>query len=102
MLFEHHVLTSTQIVDIAFPSRRAANLRLRDLYQWGVLHRFQPHRTRGSHPMHYVLDTAGAVALAHETGLPPRNSATTANARSDAPTRCSSATPSAATACSPT
>ncbi|UJW32610.1 replication-relaxation family protein [Saccharothrix sp. AJ9571] len=72
MLFEHHVLTSTQIVDIAFPSRRAANLRLRDLYRWGVLHRFQPHRDFGSHPMHYVLDTAGAVAIAHEAGLDPK------------------------------
>lgn len=69
MLFEHRVLTSTQIVDIAFPGRRAANLRLRNLYQWGVVHRFQPHRNLGSHPMHYVLDTAGAVALAHEDGL---------------------------------
>ncbi|WP_033293131.1 replication-relaxation family protein [Amycolatopsis jejuensis] len=72
MLFEHHVLTSTQIIDIAFPSRRAANLRLRNLYQWGVVHRFQPHRDRGSHPMHYVLDTAGAVALAREDGIDPR------------------------------
>lgn len=69
MLFEHHVLTSTQIVDIAFPGRRAANLRLHNLYRWGVVHRFQPHRSLGSHPMHYVLDTAGAVALAHEDGL---------------------------------
>ncbi|MGC7097652.1 replication-relaxation family protein [Amycolatopsis lurida] len=69
MLFEHKVLTSTQIIDITFPSRRAANLRLRNLYQWGVLHRFQPHRYPGSHPMHYVLDTAGAVALAREAGL---------------------------------
>ncbi|KAA9159482.1 hypothetical protein FPZ12_020320 [Amycolatopsis acidicola] len=72
MLFEHHVLTSTQIVDIAFPGRRAANLRLRNLYQWGVVHRFQPHRDRGSHPMHYVLDTAGAVALAREEGIDPK------------------------------
>ncbi|MGA6164152.1 replication-relaxation family protein [Amycolatopsis magusensis] len=72
MLFEHHVLTSTQIVEFAFPGRRAANLRLRDLYRWGVLHRFQPHRDLGSHPMHYVLDTAGAVAIAHEAGLDPK------------------------------
>lgn len=72
MLFEHHVLTSTQIIDIAFTGRRAANLRLRNLYQWGVVHRFQPHRDRGSHPMYYVLDTAGAIALAREDGLDPK------------------------------
>ncbi|WP_410660931.1 replication-relaxation family protein [Amycolatopsis sp. lyj-112] len=72
MLFEHHVLTSTQIIDIAFTGRRAANLRLRNLYQWGVVHRFQPHRDRGSHPMYYVLDTAGAVALARENGIDPK------------------------------
>ncbi|SEP54048.1 Replication-relaxation [Amycolatopsis saalfeldensis] len=72
MLFEHHVLTSTQIIDIAFTGRRAANLRLRNLYQWGVVHRFQPHRDRGSHPMYYVLDTAGAVALAREDGIDPK------------------------------
>lgn len=73
MLFEHHVLTSTQIVDIAFAGRRSANLRLRSLYQWGVVHRFQPHRHQGSHPMHYVLDTAGAVALARENGIAPKD-----------------------------
>ncbi len=73
MLFEHHVLTSTQTVDIAFAGRRSANLRLRRLYQWGVVHRFQPHREHGSHPMHYVLDTAGAVALAREAGIDPKD-----------------------------
>ncbi|WP_414943847.1 replication-relaxation family protein [Amycolatopsis sp. cmx-11-32] len=72
MLFEHHVLTSTQIIDIAFAGRRAAKLRLRNLYKWGVVHRFQPHRDRGSHPMYYVLDTAGAVTLAREEGIDPK------------------------------
>jgi hypothetical protein len=68
MLFEHHVLTTDQITELAFPSRRYTNARLRLLYQWGVVHRFQPHRTFGSYPMHYVLDTAGALVLAHELG----------------------------------
>ena len=71
MLFEHKVFTTHQIVDLAFPTRRAANLRLLNLHKWGVLHRFQPHRDRGSHPMHYVLDTAGATLLAHENGVEP-------------------------------
>lgn len=71
MFFEHKVFTTHQIVDLAFPTRRAANLRLLNLHKWGVLHRFQPHRDRGSHPMHYVLDIAGATLLAHENGLEP-------------------------------
>jgi hypothetical protein len=71
MLFEHKVFTSHQIIDLAFPSRRAANLRLLNLYTWGVLHRFQPIRDTGSHPMHYVLDSAGAAALAYEEGIEP-------------------------------
>ena len=69
MLFEHRVLTTDQITALCFAGRRATNQRLRLLYQWGVVHRFQPHRTLGSHPMHYVLDTAGAVVLAHELGV---------------------------------
>lgn len=68
MLFEHHVLTTDQITQLAFPSRRYTNARLRLLYEWGVVHRFQPHRTFGSYPMHYVLDTAGALVLAHQLG----------------------------------
>jgi hypothetical protein len=56
MLFEHKVFTTHQIIDLAFPSVRAANMRLLNLTRWGVLHRFQPHRDVGSHPMHYVLD----------------------------------------------
>lgn len=71
MLFEHKVFTTHQIVDLAFPTRRAANLRLLNLHKWGLLHRFQPHRDVGSHPMHYVLDTAGATLLAHEDGIDP-------------------------------
>jgi hypothetical protein len=68
MVFEHHVLTTDQITQLCYPSRRCANARLRLLYQWGLVHRFQPQRTLGSHPMHYVLDTAGALVLAHQLG----------------------------------
>jgi Replication-relaxation len=71
MVFEHKVLTTHQIVELCFPTRRTANLRLRNLRDWGVLHRFQPHRALGSHPMHYVLDSAGATLLAHEDGIEP-------------------------------
>ena len=69
MLFEHKVFTSHQIAQLAWPSIRAANLRLLQLYRWRVIDRFQPFVTLGSAPMHYVLDIAGATALAHEDGL---------------------------------
>ena len=71
MLFEHRVFTTHQIVELAFPSVRAANHRLRELYQWRVLDRFQPFVTLGAQPMHYVLDVAGAAGLAFEEGLDP-------------------------------
>ncbi|MFC0105531.1 replication-relaxation family protein [Kibdelosporangium aridum] len=50
MLFEHKVLTTHQIIDLAFPSRRSANQRLLNLYSWRVVHRFQPYLTTGSSP----------------------------------------------------
>ncbi|GAA5109020.1 hypothetical protein GCM10025762_15240 [Haloechinothrix salitolerans] len=71
MLAEHRVLTSTQLTQLAFPSRRAANLRLRQLYQWRVVNRFQPFIGRGRAPMFYVLDITGAHVLAHEDGTDP-------------------------------
>lgn len=71
MLHEHRVLTSTQIRQLAFPSARAANQRLLELHRWRVIDRFQPFVTRGSAPMHYVLDTAGATTLAAEHGIEP-------------------------------
>lgn len=73
MLYEHKVLTTHHMVALAFPSPRAASLRLAQLYQWGVVHRFQPHRHRGSYPLHYVLDSAGATLLAHEHGINPHD-----------------------------
>src|SRR6185437_11069094 len=72
MLHEHRVLTSAQITQTAFPSARSANTRLLELYRWRVLDRFQPFRTVGSAPMHYVLDVAGAAILAAEDGLDPK------------------------------
>lgn len=71
MLFEHQVLTSHQIAALAWPTHRAANLRLLQLYKWRVVDRFQPFATVGTAPMHYVLDTAGATLLAREDGLEP-------------------------------
>ncbi|MGW6054458.1 replication-relaxation family protein [Streptomyces sp. NPDC055189] len=69
LLHEHRVLTTHQITELAWPSARAANQRLLQLYKWRVLDRFQPFLTYGSAPMHYVLDIAGAAVLAREDGV---------------------------------
>ncbi|MEV0220298.1 replication-relaxation family protein [Streptomyces sp. NPDC050704] len=69
MLYEHKVLTTDQITELAWPTTRAANFRLLQLYKWRILDRFQPFTTYGSAPMHYVLDVAGAAVLVREHGL---------------------------------
>jgi hypothetical protein len=71
MLHEHRVFTTQQIVELCYPTMRAANHRLLQLFTWRVVDRFQPFISSGTAPMHYVLDIAGAVALAYEDGLDP-------------------------------
>ncbi len=72
MVHEHRVLTADHITDMAFPSYRSGRQRLRELYLWGVLDRFQPYRAVGSSPLHYLLGPAGAVVLAAAHGTDPR------------------------------
>lgn len=69
MVWEHRVLTSSQVISVAFPSARSGQIRLRELCAWGALSRFQPFVTVGSAPMHYVLAPAGAAVLAAEDGV---------------------------------
>ena len=69
MLWEHRVLTTHQITALAFPSFRSGRQRMRELYLWRVVDRFQPFLTSGTAPMHYVLSPAGAAVLAAEDGL---------------------------------
>lgn len=71
VLYEHRVLTSTQITDAAFTIRRLANRRLRELYQWRVLDRFHPYTPHGDVPLHYVIDTAGHAVLTNEDDAQP-------------------------------
>jgi hypothetical protein len=71
MLAEHRVLTTTHLTALAFPSPRAAQLRLATLYQLGVIDRFQPLTPVGSVPMHWVIDTPGLAVLAAEDNHPP-------------------------------
>jgi hypothetical protein len=69
MLHEHRVLTAHHITALAFPSFRSGRQRLRELYLWGVVDRFQPFVSVGTAPMHYVLAPAGATVLAAEDGV---------------------------------
>jgi hypothetical protein len=69
MLWEHRVLTAHQLTALAFPSARSARMRLRELYLWRVVDRFQPFVSIGTAPMHYVLAPVGAAVLAAEDGV---------------------------------
>jgi len=71
LLLEHRVLTTPQLVDLAFPSRNTAEHRLAILHQLGVVDRFRPHHTPGSAPYHYVLGPLGAALLAAEGDQDP-------------------------------
>lgn len=69
MLYEHRVLTTTQISALAFTATRRASRRLLTLHQAGVIDRFRPRRTLGTAPWHWILAPAGAAVLAGEHGL---------------------------------
>ncbi len=69
MLYEHRVLTTTQITELAFGTTRAATARLITLYQHRAVDRFRPLAPAGSAPLHFILDEAGAQVLAAEDGI---------------------------------
>ncbi|MEU3962951.1 replication-relaxation family protein [Streptomyces buecherae] len=71
MLYEHRVLTTHQIANLAFPSVRTAQRRLRTLHQHAVLDSFRPLTQTGSAPEHYTLGPAGASVLAAYLGCDP-------------------------------
>jgi hypothetical protein len=72
MLYEHRVLTTTQISTLAFPATRRATRRLLTLHQARVIDRFRPRRPVGTAPWHWILAPAGATVLAAEHGLDQR------------------------------
>jgi hypothetical protein len=72
-LYDHHVLTTTQICELHFNTVRVARKRLLKLYRARVLDRFPPHRPRwGSRPLHYILDDIGMRIVATDRGLEPK------------------------------
>lgn len=68
MLFEHRVLTTTQITQLAFGAVTTAAHRMRHLWWLRAVDRVQPFTATGSAPMHYVLGDGGAAVLAAEQG----------------------------------
>jgi hypothetical protein len=69
MLWEHKVLTTSQITQLAFGTTRAATARLLTLYQHQAIDRFRPLALTGSAPWHFVLGPAGAQVLAAEDAI---------------------------------
>jgi hypothetical protein len=66
LLHEHTVLTSSQVRDLGFPSLWRAERRLRVLYQLRAVDRVRPP---GVTEYHWILDEAGAEAVAAERGV---------------------------------
>ncbi len=63
-LYKHRVLTIHQLCDLHFTQPRKARERMLELYERGVVRRFQPQRSKGSAPFHYVLGELGAYIVA--------------------------------------
>lgn len=69
MVYEHRVLTTSQLCDVAFDNMTTARHRLAVLCHLGLLDRFRPRRDVGSAPAHHVLDELGAAVVAAGRGL---------------------------------
>lgn len=64
VLFQHKVLTTNQICDLAFDSLTTTRHRLSRLHDLRLVGRFRPNRNTGSAPLHYVLGDMGANVVA--------------------------------------
>ena len=69
LLFEHRVLTTPQVADVAFRSLRKAQERLAVLHALGVVDRFRLRLWSGTGPYHFTLGPAGAAVVAAERGV---------------------------------
>jgi hypothetical protein len=68
-LYEHKVLTTSQLTDLHFNSQRVTERRLLKLYQLGVVQRFRPASEMGSYPFHFLLGDLGAQVVAAELAV---------------------------------
>jgi hypothetical protein len=70
LLFEHDVLTTPQIRQIAFNGLRRTQQRLALLSSLSVLEQIRPRPTTASLPQRWVLGPLGVHSVAADTGLP--------------------------------
>ncbi|MGD0286034.1 MAG: replication-relaxation family protein [Acidimicrobiales bacterium] len=70
LLYEHRVLTTFQIEEVAFTSLRKTQERLSFLQGFEVVERFRPRSWLGTGPFHFTLGRAGAEVIAAEDGVP--------------------------------
>lgn len=68
-LYEHKVLTTSQLTDLHFNSQRVTERRLLKLYQLGVVQRFRPASEKGSYPFYFLLGDLGAQVVAAELAV---------------------------------
>lgn len=69
LVFEHRVLTTPQVADVAFRSLRKAQERLSVLNALAVVDRFRLRSWSGTSPYHLTLGPAGAAVIAAERGV---------------------------------
>ena len=69
LLFDHRVLTTPQVADVAFDSLRKAQERLSVLCALQVVDRFRFRSWSGTSPYHFTLGPAGAAVIAAERGV---------------------------------
>jgi len=69
LLYEHRVLTTSQIEQVAFTSLRKTQERLSFLHGFEVVERFRPRSWSGTGPFHFTLGRAGAEVIAAEDGV---------------------------------
>lgn len=69
LLYEHRVLTTSQVADVGFTGLRKAQRRLVVLHHLDVVDRFRPRGWPGSGPYHFTLGPAGAAVIAADRGV---------------------------------
>jgi hypothetical protein len=68
-LYDHRVLTTNQVFELRFNSLRRAQYRLLVLQRRGIVERFRPFRSTGSHPWHFILGEVGIDIVASWRGV---------------------------------
>jgi hypothetical protein len=71
LLWEHRVLTTTQLCELAFDNLTTARHRLSVLHELRLVDRFQPRSEASLSTFHYVLDHLGSYLVVADRGENP-------------------------------